>query len=83
MSDRKKVQISILKNTIEETLGKTFKTPKDFEYLSKAIFLRLRTNVSSTTYSVINHNQNLIRHNKSISYLRKRLHAMSCNPTKK
>lgn len=49
MSDRKKVQISILKNTIEETLGKTFKTPKDFEYLSKAIFLRLRTNVSPTT----------------------------------
>lgn len=49
VSDRKKVQISILKNTIEETLGMIFKTPKDFEYLSKAIFLRLRTNVSSTT----------------------------------
>lgn len=49
MLDSKNAQISILKKATEETLGKRIQTPKDFEYLSKAIFFRLRTNVSPTT----------------------------------
>lgn len=49
MLDSKNAKISILKNATEETLGRKIQTPKDFEYLSKSIFFRLRTNVSSTT----------------------------------
>lgn len=49
MLDSKNNHISILKNAIEETLGKRIQTPKDFEYLSKSIFLRLHTNISPTT----------------------------------
>jgi hypothetical protein len=42
-------KISLLREEIEKALGKTLKTPKDFDFLSECVFEKLHENISPTT----------------------------------